>query len=82
VYQHLDGADDDEEIKRKATGNDSSNECSSRSDRHQKKESKYTCQGVIKAHELPVNSIRVFEHNGAVSFVTSSDDMLIKIFSL
>ena len=37
---------------------------------------------MIKAHEMAVNSIRIFEHNGAVSFVTSSDDMFVKIFSL
>lgn len=47
-----------------------------------KKESNYSCSGVIKAHDLAINSIKVFEHNGAVSFITSSDDMYVKIFSL
>lgn len=81
VYKHVYDPGDEEEVQRGRPG-DSGSESISYTGKHAKKESEYACHGVIKAHELGINSIRVFEHNGAVSFVTSSDDMFVKIFSL
>ena len=42
----------------------------------------FPVKGLLKAHDSAINTIKTFECDGRVSLITTSDDMMVKIFSL
>ena len=43
---------------------------------------KYKVSCILKAHDEPVSSVKVVDQGDIVSFVTTSSDFMVKIFSL